>query len=401
MKIGEIFQREEGYFSLFFLGDLGLGNLFGGFGLLFWGLGFPAFIYLFILGLREFSPLFLSNRQQAVGTGEGVPSGRWFSFFFWGQLGFGLLFLFYYARSTELLFRSGRLVLFVAGLGLVALSVVWPKISNEVRGSEKFLKFICIGSAVLTLILLGGFRDPQYDLSEPLQDRIQGLVSTPYKYLYLGGALEPLDILTQDGSGLNVYVAGPWEFFFTAPFYGLKLQNRVWNFEGNIASDPEALVFHQTEPYQELFYVGKRITPKEAALNPEYVMVTQDDTVLFFLKKSVLNDSQMKERLMDFYRGIASDFFFMGRSLASQLEEDALILASAPFGYGLKFLEMNGEVSQRIILIPEGTENEIAPRVYTGTPVYTFRQPADRFKSTHFIDLFVNGMTISVYRNIK
>jgi len=393
-------NRGEEFFSLFFFGDLGLGSLFGGFGLIFWGLCVPATIFLF------FSAMTHTPFGSALGFRVNLENGEekigrdWFSLFLWGQMVLALSALFLYANSTELLLRSGRLVIFVAGLGLLGFGAVWVALFKDIKWSGMVFKGLCIGSSILTLILLGEFRDPQYDLREPLKDRLAGFSPSPYKYFYLGRVLEPLDDLSRGNKGLSVYVAGPKDFFWTAPFYGTKLQNRIWNFQPHLSSDPDAFIFHQIEEQQDLLYVGPRITPREVNSDPRYILIAQDQQSLFFLRKSLIEDSFRKKALIRFYKTLFTETLPLARHLSSFLKEGAVILTSSPIAYNLKYLELTGEISQRVFFAPVGTEPQVAQRI-SDDVIYTIGSPLAGYEFDRLMALGDEGNPLPVYKNIR
>ncbi|HEX9757149.1 MAG TPA: hypothetical protein VGB26_05025 [Nitrospiria bacterium] len=381
--------------NYFFFGEPGLGNLFGGYGLIFWGLSFPAFLYLMGSGI---SVLWSNGKTFSMGGWVPGTGSNWFPSLFWGQLGLGLLALFLYAHSQELLLRSGRLVLFVTGLGLLALAVVWPKLSFEIQGAEVFLKTLCISSSVLGLILMGNFRDPQFDLREAIQDRMAGKSPSPYHYFYLGNVLKPLEILTQGERGLSVYVSGPRKLFWTAPFYGVNLQNRIWNFEKAPSAEPDAFVFHQTEEDQDLFYLGRRISPREVTLDSRYMLIFQDSNALFFLKKSLLDHPGRKTDLERYYEGIYPELNLFARRLTSQIHSDGVILTSSPLGYSLKHLELKGDISQTIIFVPNGMENEFG-KTLPEKIIFSLKRPLEGFNSEVWILFSLPEGEFQVFKN--
>jgi hypothetical protein len=285
-------------------------------------------------------------------------------------------------------------------LGLLGLGVVWVTLFKELQWPGLVFKGLCIGSSVLTLILLGEFRDPQYDLREPIKDRLAGFNPSPYKYFYLGRVLEPLDDLSRGNKGLSVYVAGPKDFFWTAPFYGTKLQNRIWNFQADLSSDPDAFVFHQIEERQELLYVGHRITPRDVNLDPRYILIAQDQQSLFFLKGSLIEDSFRKKALIRFYKTLFTETLPLARHLSSLLEEEAVILTSSPIAYNLKYLELTGEISHRVFFAPVGTEPQVAQRI-SDDVIYTVGSPLAGYEFDRWMVLGDEGNSLPVYKNIR
>jgi hypothetical protein len=137
-------------------------------------------------------------------------------------------------------------------LGLLALAVLLghlrgavPCAAGSIRASAWPVRHSRCGSC-------GARRCRRSMSTAALADRRSGTATTDYRYYRtangdlpaLAAAFEPLDYLTRDGPGWDVYMAADWNVFVTAPLFGSRIQNRVWNFLPAPATPPDALLFH-------------------------------------------------------------------------------------------------------------------------------------------------------------
>ncbi len=402
MGFDRVLDRTWEYFSLFFFGDMGLGSLHGGFGLVFWGLGFPCFLYFFIQGIRGIhQPAFFHSLFSSFWSKRGIAASRdYFPLFFWGQLAIGLFGLFYYAATIDLLSRSGRLTLYIAGLGLVALGVFLSEVENARRGAKLILKMVCIFGAFLTVVQMGSFRHPMYNLEKPLSDRIGGQYLSPMKYLFLGKVLEPLDKIGLVEEGLNVYIAAPYRLFFPSHFYGLNLQNRIWNFETQDVGEPDALVYYHNPLDRSLFYLKKKIKPQEVMFDPQYRLIVQDENSLFLLRSSLLDHPERKIVLADFYRRQYSQLIPTAQQLAAQLHPQGIVVTSEDVGYALRSLKLEGKITQETLSAPFGAERFVAEGLGKRL-VYTIGKPLPGFRSNPVTTITMNDKAYQVFANQK
>jgi hypothetical protein len=386
------------YLTQFFFGDLGLGSLHGGFGLIFWGLCFPSLLYLFVNAIRAIRhPVFPSFPQCWEKESQHAKKD-FFPFFFWGQFVIALAALFYYAVSIDLLSRSGRLILYVTGLGLVALGVVWPKITSELAGTRPFLKLLCLGGVLLTFVQLGNYRLPMLNLQRPLSDRVEGNTGSPFRYLFMGEVLESLDLLTQEGRGLNVYVAAPHGLFFTTHFYGSKVQNRIWNFQTHPSQDPDAFVFFHDPLDRTIYYLNRRIAPEDVIFDPRYLLILHDVNYLFFLKRSVLENPVQRNTLSDFYGGIS--FQLIPLEIAAEMDPNAVILTSTLMGYAFRHLELANEFPIRVVLAPAGGDDLVAQRLGEKV-IYSLGRPLRGYQGKSVKKFLLGEEEFEVFRNVK
>jgi len=400
MSFRRFFSRDLEYVSEFFMGEPGLGSLFGGLGLIFWAFGVPSLVYLFFVGVRNAMRRALPH--PAIGeypdNSQNRNNGTLFPLFFWGQFFIGLVFLYMYALNLDLLEKSQRLVLYVTGLGLVAFSVVFSKLFTKQKIIENLFKGLCLLGAFLTLIFLGQYYEPVLDLRKPLNDRIHQIKTSPYKYTYLGKVLEPLDLLSRTEKDLKVYVAGPLGYYFTWPFYGIKLQNRIWNFDMDYLTLPDAFVFHHREEDRQIFYVGPRYTPESIMLDSRFFLVAQDENSILFLSHSLLDKPEFKDGLLQYYENLYSNLISLARSISKQLDQKGFILTSSELGYSFQYLNWIGEITNPVMITPVGAENVVAQRLKADR-FYTLGHPLEGFNSKKVFEIPLEQGEFPIFKN--
>jgi len=273
--------------------DAGLGSLHGGYGLAFWGVALPAWLYIFVRSLvrRDRLSLFLSLPLM-VGVAKLMPVPlKCFQF-------------------------TGRYSLFIVALALVSLGQVLTIFSKEVFFGRS-VKFVCIAFAMLSVVHLSAVNYPDYLLEEPVKNLITDPFATDGCYAgafpkSLVKAWVLLDYLTlNDPHGLSCYVAMrkegtcfPADKTWVSPLYGTHLQNRVWNLQRDRSLPPDAFLYFG--PLDQLHYFGDTITPQKVKVDPDYALVMQGGMppVLVFLNKRILRDINIQRRLQEALGGI-------------------------------------------------------------------------------------------------
>lgn len=378
-------------FSLSYLfQDPGLGSFHGGFGAVVLGLGIPALIYCFVIALRR-----LLQRD-------------FFPVLFWGHVPLAFFVYFLQIQSVRFQFNQ-RLILVVIGFGLLAIAVAMKKLRNEVAGSVPVVRAYCVAASMLAVVHLAAYSWPSYALEEPVADAASETRTSDYKYFaqspwelpLLRSAWEPLDFLTRDGGGWDVYTAAPWGLSWTTPVFGSRVQNRVWNFmhvdsPGKPENFPDAFIFHRMDD-AELFYVGPKITPEDVWMDGGFEVVTQSATTLFWVDSKLLFDPEVRKRLITYYELTFSADIAALEPDIHKLLGGALITAS-PLGHGLKYLSMVGKLQMPVHIVPKGKEMQMARRLRAGR-IVTIGKPLAGFSSKLMVQLASPAGPVSFYEN--
>jgi len=329
-----------------------------------------------------------------------------FPILFWGLIlvGFYTIFL---ILIGDFRFNQ-RYILLVVGFGLLALGIVLQKFEKELPFSGPILKLFCIGGSILSVIHLGAYVLPSYQIKEPVKDWINRQQTSQYKYYMqspwdlpsLRIAWEPLDYLTKDGEGWSVYMAANKGVFWVTPSYGSQIQNKIWNFEQEPSEDPDAIIFHYDSRKPQLFYLGKKITPEEVQRDSRYDLVTQLPYTTFWVKRSILDRPEVSKRLANFYQKTFADVIKPAVQLKKHVEDDSILITSSPLGYGFKYLSLIGEIKASVYLVPKDTEQDFTDRFEAET-VYTVGLTLKGYDARPLASLSsVNGMFF-FYENKK
>jgi hypothetical protein len=368
--------------------DPGLGSLHGGFGAVFWGLCLPALVHALGGALRT-----------------AVRSRQVFPLLFWGQALVGAL-AFVTVRTDFAAEYTARYILFVVGLGLLALARSFPLL-GQLPGAVAALKAFAVGSSLLATIHLAAYQWPSYQIRPAVEDRLHGRRTSDYKYLQQAGwdlpslsrAWEALDVLTLPGPGWSVYMAAGYSVFWTAPSFGSRLQNRIWNFEKNPPSDPDAFIFHHDRRGRPLHFVGRRITPEAVEADGRFALVTQTPYTRLWVKQELLERSEIAARLADYDAKTFAPVLEPAAGVARLLRPGGVVITSSALGYGLRHLALTGKLRAAVHLVPDGHEDATAARL--GAPTaYTVRRPLRGYRSRPIAALMEGGVQVPIYENV-
>jgi hypothetical protein len=334
--------------------DFGLGSFHGGFGAIFWGICLPLLTWQLLRALRP------------------ARHGDYFALIFWGQFAIALAVYLATVRYRGLQYDQ-RYVLAVAGFGLLSLAVFLSYLRAAWPAAVAWLQVACVSIAALAVVQLGSYVWPGFRLSGPVADRRAGTYTSDYRYYRQGAdspgslavqsvAWDPLDYLTRGARSWRVYVAADWNSFPTPPLFGSRLQNTVWNFERDPRGEPDAFIFARLTPGGPLFYLGPRITPEQVAAGDRYDLVAQTMQVSFWVRREIIRDPRVSERLKDYYLRAYGRPPAMLAPLRASCPADAVLLTGAPVGPLLRYLDLAGETSCPVSLVRPGTEGSEAQR---------------------------------------
>jgi hypothetical protein len=338
---------------LFLFRDPGLGSLNGGFGLAFWGPALPALAWC--------------GRQ----AWRSARARDWFPLLFWSQV--PLVLLLYLAQTdvTRIAFTM-RLALVLVPLGLLALALALDHLGREWPAGAIAVRATCVAGAALSVMQLDATRLPGFAVTAAVEDRRAGTTTTPQRYYAasagdlpsLATVFEPLDYISPDGPGWTVYMAADWTTFVTAPLFGSRLQNVVWNFLDEPAADPDAAVFHPGFSGQawRMFYVGRRITPAAMAGDDRYLLLTRSGPTELWVRAERLADPAVRARLMAYYeRRYGADIAAL-RPLVRGLPAADAVIVSSDAAHALRYFQLRGDLAIPMRHVRPGAEAEEAGR---------------------------------------
>ncbi|HOW35363.1 MAG TPA: hypothetical protein PL155_02985 [Candidatus Omnitrophota bacterium] len=385
---GSFFQAAQEFFQKMYMlywEDLGLGTFNGGYGLVFWGIAFPCWLYVLWQAWRDWR-----------------VKRRWVFLFFWAQVifGFGWILL---NPPVEMQWTP-RWWIFVVAIGLLAMAEVM-RIFQKERLLVSFIRFYSLMGAVLSVMLLSVSVLPNYRLAPVIKDRRQGRVLSEFKYYKnscwflptMRFVAEPLDWLTQTGPGLSCYLAADFSSYWVTNIYGTRFQNRVWNFEKHPTQGPDVYIYQIFEN-EEIKYIGKKIELPEVVSDPQFILITQTPVSYLFIRESSLNQGDRRERLLRYYEMTFYDILKEARNLRVALKTDVPIIACDFWGYGLRYLEMRGEITNPVFWVPPGFKGEIA-RKQRAKIIYSVNSPLAGYRSKNVFQKGAGPMRFILYEN--
>ena len=365
------------------LEDTGIGSYDGGFGPAFWGVAFPAWIYVFCHSL--------------LNSGK-ISATRLFTLL---QLPLSFTLLLLVPKNN--IAYAGRFSIFAVTIGLLALCLLFELLQDRVFTLS--IKVLCIIFSLMSVSLMSVSVSPSFSLSGVLSDRLNNKKPSEYKYLkdslaeyteyrYL---FEPLDLLTRDNpEGLTCYIAARTNLINAAPVYGSRLQNRVLNFSPDNREAADAYLYFF--PDRTARMLGGNLVPQDIRISgsvsvhdlltgSDYVMVSHCGCACLLLKRSIVAKAEVKRLLSTYYSDTWPEVVETAHRIAPKLRENIPIVTSHYLGYGLRQLEYSTYKSNRVIMTLEDMENE------TASPLngYNFKKLSDIVFNGKNIELFINS----------
>jgi len=368
------------------LWDPGLGTFHGGFGFLFWGFAVPAVALEAVRTLRREGP----TQPSRILILSLLP---------WGM---ATLFLVGYAD----LFVFARLVLCVGAPASVAFARLVDDLRDRLPGAATSLRGLAVASAAVSVVLMGSARWPLMNLTAVAADEpylrsaseLKYLAATAWDLRVMAGAWAPLDAMTREGAGLTVYQAADWSVFWTAPTFGVELQNRVWNFSPDPMHPPQAFMFHSWTGQPT--YLGREIHRETVAEDQQLRLVAAErsDATTLYVSGAALAEKGRSQRLAAYYRLTASRAVAATAATASSLEAGSVLLATFPMAAGYLVHEADGRLHTTLCPVA-AKDQDVLAAAWPGKIIYTLGHPIAGRPSTIAASLSWDGPTISVYRN--
>jgi len=374
------------------LEDVGIGSYDGGFGLVFWGLCFPSWIFISVYAAVNY-------RRDGLTR-----------FIFLAQLPIGFLMLL--SASERNVYVSSRFSIFVVAVGLFALFKTLELLNDRV--CKSVVKIICIVSSAITLSLMAISDSPSFRLGDVFVDRINGKNPSEYKYIMnspqwyseLRYIWEPLDYITRDDKhGLNCYLAADMQLFIMSPLYGSKLQNRMAIISSPMQEQADALVYaylpkdilgRYVEP--NIYYHEHKLDMEDMLANDDYVTVTTSENGCLLLKNSVLQDAGKRRLLKSYYEDSWPEAILVARQIMPDLQEDLPIISSSKLAYGVRCLDMSNNTLSRVVLTPDRMEEKVA-RKKGIQRCYTFDKPLKGYESKMIASAVYENRAVGIYLN--
>jgi hypothetical protein len=392
--IGDVIQNIHTWILHFPLEDIGVGSYDGGFGLVFWGLGFSSWVYLFVYSL-------LHLRVTGVAR-----------FVVLMQLPLGFLMLL--AVPNNELRYGGRLSIFVVAIGLFAFGAILVIINDKFYKSV--IKITCIIFSLLTISLMSLSTMPLFRLDRVITDRKSNMSPSEYKYVMDANAVysklryiwEPLDFLTRDDIyGLNCYVAANRGLFALAPLYGSNLQNRLVIIDDDLIKSADAFIYLYYPDRdlfgnvikQDIYYPKSKIPIEEVLSSPENVVLTQTTLGCLIVSRSFLRNSVKLKLLRTYYRDTWPEVLTSARQIKPLLKAGVPVITSDPIAYGLLYLELGNGCLENTVLVPTGFENLVG-RTRCLPMCYTLGRPMVGYASNIVAMVQINNRnTVAIYLN--
>ena len=386
--------------SQYFIDDIGVGSYDGGFGLVFWGVGFSSWLYMVGYSLLHSVKTGLSRCVVLA----------------YLPLGF-LLLLSLTAQDAR---YSGRFSLFIVAVGLFTFCETM-KVLND-RGYRSLMKAACTGLSVVTISLLFVSDQPSYRLGTLINDKINNRNPSAYKYLsdslYIQTALryvwEPLDYLTRDDRvGLNCYLVSDYKLFAPAPVYGTNLQNRICYTDERARGGIDAVVFtyypgnagstdnpiwRRTIPLGDDLH--KSVNGHDLLGNDGYRVIAHSDRGCLVMQKSIYDDPHKQRLLLSYYLSTWPEAVAVAQKLAPELSESIPIVTSSRVGYGMRYLDISARRAERVLMLPDHMEGEIAA-LRNIKMCYTFERPLSGFTCRRIYRTVYMNRDLDVYLNTK
>jgi hypothetical protein len=375
------------------LEDIGVGSYDGGFGLVFWGLGFSSWLCVLVHSIRN------------AGKGD-LPR-----FLTLMQLPIGFLMLLFVPRK-EMLY-AGRFSIFVVAIGLFALCTVFGLLRDDFYRSV--IKIVCVIFSILTVCLMLTSTKPSYCLETAFTSGTGGSLPSEYRfpmdanpvYPALRHIWYPLDYLTRDDRpGINCYIASNTAYLALAPFYGSNLQNRPIAVGSDVPRQTDAFIYLHYPPKdlfgnvikQEIYYPKSRIELANVLSNPEYAVITQTELGCLIMSRAYLRSPAKMKMLMTYYGEAWPQAVTAAGRLGPYLQSGVPLVTSDPVAYGLLYLELGSGRMDGVKPVPAGYEEHVA-RTQHISRCYSLDRPLNGYAFDRITSVVLDRKPVSIYLN--
>ncbi len=382
------------WMSRYPLSDAGVGRYDGGFGLVFWGMGFPSWVYV---TLRSFFTI----RSAKVSV---------FVVLAYLPLGFLLLLM----MPPQWIDVNGRFSMFVVVIGLFALCEVFSLMQAE--GFISIIKGVCVALSIVTVSLMFISDRPSYRLAGAVSDAVHHAEVSEFKYLadslpahaMLRPAWEVLDLLTRhDSPGMNCVIVATQDpdIFMPAPVYGSRLQNRVLNMSAVAVPSVDAYVcaYLGTDRLDRpvTVTIGRQqrtMTVQAIMTRDDYIAVVQTDHACLMLRKDIFNRPDKRKILQSYYRTTWPEAVAAAAEAERCMDDNIPVITASEIAYGIRSLDMGSGRSDRVYLSFDRREHDVAARLGL-EECYTFGAPLAGYRSRKVSRVVFQGKGVDVYLN--
>jgi len=369
--------------KLLFLDDIGIGSLHGGYGIFFWGIAIPSWIYFLVISII--------NKTK----------DRFTRLLIWSQLFVVIIILLSLPLKTFEV--QVRFNLFAIGIGAIAVGALL-EFYKDFKFYKVILIILCSLFSVLSMTQLSTSALPTYAVDIPIEDKIRQNDYSKFRYLRISCKnnsmmylFETLDYITRYNKGLNCYFAMS-SYDFVAPLYGSNLQNRVWNFDRDNEDLPDAFFFLETNK-SKIKYIKRKFTSEEIMYNRNYELIDRSDYSYFFLNKKFLEgDSEILKSLLKHYEKYFENEIESAKLLLPYIEEDIPIVTPHYIGFGLKYLNYTKKINNKIFTIPVGKEKEFTDYLNLQN-IYTINNSIDNYTRSLRYKLIYDNEIIALIHN--
>jgi len=382
------------WFLRYPLGDIGVGTFDGGFGLVFWGIGFPSWLYVAIYTLFH------------IKTSETAKN----MVLLYLPIGF-LLLLVVPKNNIEF---AGRFSIFVVAIGMFAMCQMIYMARDKLL--TMFVK--CLGSllSIITIPLMTISTMPTYNLHNVVLDRYEENFTSEYKYLInsipeyaqLRYLWEPFDYITRNGNnGLKCLVVADANYLITAPAFGVNLQNSVMNFKPDNKDRIDAYMYMYAGKISRIFSsniipdnikISDRLNMHDVLKNSDYAIVSHSDNGCILLHKSIISKTDIRIKLQSYYLATWPDAISVARHIMPKLLENIPVITSNHVGYGLRYFDYSVNRTGRVVLTLEGMESILA-RKMGAKKCYSLGKPLSGYQHTKIVCIKYNEKDSSLYLN--